>query len=75
MSMRQNGRTRAFRTKTRECLGELTFVECGDREHLGGGDDTLSSPTMEADLEHESASRYLRSAEPTNEARSAKRLE
>jgi len=30
---------------------------------------------MEADLEHESASRYLRSAEPTNEARSAKRLE
>jgi hypothetical protein len=30
----------------------LAFDKRGDREHLGGGDDTLPTPPVDSDLKH-----------------------
>jgi hypothetical protein len=72
---RDDGSAHAFRAEAWEGLRESSFGERGHGQHFRRGDDALSTSAVEANLEHESASPYFFTAEPTIEARSAKRLE
>ena len=54
---RDDRRSGALRAERRKRLSLPTLAERRDREQLGGGDDALSAPAVDAHLEHVSACR------------------